>query len=88
MNKQRLILFVPLAILLLLGVLFWRGLSLNPGEKPSALINKPFPEFNLSLLPAEENPANLIRASRSNIIGQVSLVNVWATWCVTCRAEH
>jgi cytochrome c biogenesis protein CcmG, thiol:disulfide interchange protein DsbE len=88
MNKQRLILFVPLAILLLLGVLFWRGLSLNPNAKPSALINKPFPEFNLALLPAEENPNNLTRATRENIIGQVSLVNIWATWCVTCRAEH
>lgn len=88
MNKQRLILFVPLAFFLLLAVLFWRGLSLNPSEKPSALVNKPFPEFTLSLLPAEENPKDLIQASRKDIVGRVSLVNVWATWCVTCRAEH
>ncbi len=88
MSKQRLVLFIPLAILLLLGLLFWRGLSLNPNEKPSALINKPFPEFTLPLLPAKENPEGLLHASRKHIIGHVSLVNIWATWCATCRAEH
>jgi cytochrome c biogenesis protein CcmG, thiol:disulfide interchange protein DsbE len=88
MNKQRLFLFIPLIIFLFLGILFWRGLSLNPAEKPSALINKPFPEFTLSVLTAVENPQNLIQASRKDIIGRVSLVNVWATWCATCRAEH
>jgi len=88
MNKQRLILLIPLAIFMLLGILFFKGLSGNPSDMPSALIDKPFPEFNLPLLPAEENPRNLIQASRKNIIGQVSLVNVWGTWCVTCRSEH
>jgi cytochrome c biogenesis protein CcmG, thiol:disulfide interchange protein DsbE len=86
--KQRLFLFIPLIVFVLLGILFWRGLSLNPKEKPSALVNKPFPEFNLSVLPAAENPPNLQTASRKDIVGRVSLVNVWATWCVTCRAEH
>jgi cytochrome c biogenesis protein CcmG/thiol:disulfide interchange protein DsbE len=88
MTKQRLVLLIPLAIFLLLGILFWRGLSLNPGEMPSALINKPFPEFNLPVIPAKENPENLIRATTKDLIGRVSLVNVWGVWCVTCRAEH
>jgi cytochrome c biogenesis protein CcmG, thiol:disulfide interchange protein DsbE len=84
MTKQRLILLIPLAIFLLLGILFWRGLSLNPGEMPSALLNKPVPVFTL----AEENPQQLLQASNQNLLGQVSLLNVWATWCTTCRIEH
>jgi cytochrome c biogenesis protein CcmG, thiol:disulfide interchange protein DsbE len=87
MNK-RLFLFIPLVFFVLLGVLFWRGLSLNPNEKPSALVNKPFPEFTLSVLAAVENPQHLVQSSRKDIIGRVSLVNVWATWCTTCLAEH
>jgi cytochrome c biogenesis protein CcmG/thiol:disulfide interchange protein DsbE len=54
MNKQRLFLFIPLAIFVLLGVLFWRGLSLDPNEMPSALLNKPVPVFDLPVLPAPE----------------------------------
>ncbi len=88
MTKQRLILLIPLAIFLLLGILFWRGLSLNPGEMPSALLNKPVPVFTLPVLPAEENPKQLVQASNQDLVGQVSLLNVWATWCTTCRIEH
>lgn len=88
MNKQRLFLFIPLAIFVLLGVLFWRGLSLDPNEMPSALLNKPVPAFDLSVLPAPENPQGLVKANQDMLKGKVSLLNVWATWCTTCRQEH
>ena len=88
MNKQRLFLFVPLAIFIVLAVLFWRGLSLDPTEMPSALLNKPVPVFELPVLPAPENPAGLSVANQDVFKGKVSLLNVWATWCVTCRQEH
>ena len=88
MTKQRLVLLVPLAIFLLLAILFWRGLSLNPNEKPSALINRAIPVFTMPVLPAEENPAQLTQASNQDLLGHVSLLNVWATWCTTCRIEH
>lgn len=87
MTKQRLILLVPLVIFLLLGILFWKGLSLDPNEMPSALISKPVPAFNLPVLPAEENPKELTQVSNHDVAG-VSLLNVWATWCTTCRIEH
>jgi cytochrome c biogenesis protein CcmG, thiol:disulfide interchange protein DsbE len=87
MTKQRLILLVPLAIFLLLGILFWVGLSLDPKVIPSALINKPVPVFALPVLPAEENPEGITQVSNQNITG-ISLLNVWATWCTTCRVEH
>jgi cytochrome c biogenesis protein CcmG/thiol:disulfide interchange protein DsbE len=87
-NKQRLFLFIPLIIFAILAVLFWRGLSLNPSEMPSALLNKPVPVFELPVLPAPENPQGLTSASQEMLKGKVSLLNVWATWCVTCRQEH
>lgn len=88
MNKQRLFLFIPLAIFVLLGVLFWRGLSLDPNEMPSALLNKPLPAFELPVLPAPENPQGLVSANQEMLKGKVSLLNVWATWCTTCKQEH
>jgi cytochrome c biogenesis protein CcmG, thiol:disulfide interchange protein DsbE len=83
MNKQRLFLFIPLAIFVVLVGLFFRGLSLDPNEMPSALLNKSVPKFSL---PRLENP----QETRTETIlhGKVSLLNVWATWCVTCRQEH
>lgn len=71
-----------LLFVLLLGLL-WRGLSLNPRELPSALLNKPVPNFILPSLLIENSSF-----SNRDLIGHVSLVNVWATWCTTCREEH
>ena len=88
MNKQRFFLFIPLAIFVVLGILFWRGLSLDPNEMPSALLNKPVPAFELPVLHAPENPNGLVSANQEMLKGKVSLLNVWATWCVTCRQEH
>lgn len=88
MNKQRLFLFVPLLTFIVLAIFFWRGLSLDPNAMPSALLNKPVPAFELPVLPAEENPPGLTTANQELLKGRVSLLNVWATWCVTCRQEH
>ena len=79
----RIKLFIPLIIFAVLAVLFWRGLSLDPTAMPSALIDKPFPQFSL---PKLSNESQL--ASREDVLGQIALVNVWATWCVSCRVEH
>jgi cytochrome c biogenesis protein CcmG, thiol:disulfide interchange protein DsbE len=83
MNKQRLFLFIPLVIFTVLGILFWRGLSLDPNKMPSALLDKPVPVFSL---PRLEN----LQETRTESIfkGQLTLLNVWATWCETCHAEH
>lgn len=83
MNKQRLLLFIPIVLFLALALLFWRGLSLNPNDMPSALLNKPVPKFSL---PRLENTAET--RSENILQGHVSLLNVWATWCETCREEH
>ena len=80
---QRLKLFLPLIIFAGLALLFWRGLSLDPNAMPSALIDKPMPSFKLPTLEDEQTPVD---ASLFN--DQVTLLNVWATWCVACRVEH
>jgi len=83
MSKQRLLLFIPVVVFVVLVLFFFRGLSLDPNEMPSALLNKPVPKF---LLPRLVNPQEV--RSESLLQGKVSLLNVWATWCATCREEH
>jgi cytochrome c biogenesis protein CcmG/thiol:disulfide interchange protein DsbE len=74
---------VPLAIFIVLAAFLYRGLSLDPKKVPSPLVGKPMPEFSL---PRLKNPAASI--SDTDIKGKVSILNIWATWCVSCRAEH
>jgi len=68
-----------IALVVVLGV----GLSLNPREVPSPLVGKPVPAFDAERLRFPD-----LRISNADLAGQVSLVNVWATWCVGCRVEH
>lgn len=59
------------------------GLQKDPSELPSPYIDKAAPDFDLVSL---ENPER--RVSSADLQGKMSLVNVWATWCVGCREEH
>ncbi len=82
-SRKRTIL--PISIIALLFVLLYTGLYLNPRHESddSPMIGKSAPGFDLPdlLVPGE-------RFSRADLNGQVSLVNIWATWCPSCRAEH
>jgi len=80
---RRFILFLPLVVFLGIGIFLYRGLQLDPTELPSALLNKPIPEFSLSSL---YNPEHMLTAA--DLKGQPALVNVWATWCPSCKEEH
>ncbi|PXF29320.1 hypothetical protein WH50_21345 [Pokkaliibacter plantistimulans] len=75
--------FLPLIVAFGLGVLFWQSLGKDPSTLPSALINKPLPDFSL---PTVEKSSELISAAR--LKGQPVLLNVWATWCPSCHMEH
>ncbi len=74
---------VPLGIFLVLVVFLGVGLGLNPRQVPSPLIDRPAPAFVLPQLHAPDKPIGP-EAMR----GQVWLLNVWASWCVSCRQEH
>lgn len=87
MNRK--LLFIPLAIFLALAlVLLWQLMRNAQGDSPtnleSALIGKPLPAFKLEIL---DRPGE-VYDSASLITGKPLLLNVWATWCPTCRAEH
>jgi cytochrome c biogenesis protein CcmG/thiol:disulfide interchange protein DsbE len=73
----------PLLLFLLLAGLLYRGLSLDPKIVPSPLIGKAMPVFTLPRL-ADANAT----LSDTDLRGKVSALNIWATWCVSCRAEH
>jgi cytochrome c biogenesis protein CcmG, thiol:disulfide interchange protein DsbE len=74
---------IPLLLFVLLAGLLYRGLSLDPKIVPSPLIGKPMPSFTLTRL---DDPDKTI--SDADLKGKVSMLNVWATWCTSCRAEH
>jgi cytochrome c biogenesis protein CcmG/thiol:disulfide interchange protein DsbE len=74
---------VPLAIFIVLVAFLGIGLGLNPREVPSPLINKPAPAFQL---PQLHRPDQTL--SQQEMKGRVWLLNVWASWCVSCREEH
>jgi cytochrome c biogenesis protein CcmG/thiol:disulfide interchange protein DsbE len=80
---KRPLLLIPAIIFAVVAILLAVGLNLNPREVPSPLIGKPVPTFELSRL--KDPQATL---GSADLTGRVSLVNVWATWCVSCRAEH
>jgi cytochrome c biogenesis protein CcmG/thiol:disulfide interchange protein DsbE len=83
--QKRLIYILPLAIFLILVIHFSIGLTRDPGVLPSALINKPVPEFNLSPI---EGSTKKGFSNNSLKKGNVSVVNVFASWCLPCRTEH
>ncbi len=72
-----------LGVFAAIGLLLAYGLRLDPRRIPSPLIGKPVPEF--SLPPVKGRALGL---SSADLVGEVSLVNVFASWCVACREEH
>lgn len=79
MNKY----LLPLIAVVILIPILVLGLRSDPSQLPSQYIGKPAPEFDLPTLRDPEK-----RVSTADLSGGFSLVNIWATWCAGCRAEH
>ena len=75
--------FAPLALFLGLSMILFLGLDKDPSILPSALVDKEFPEFDLMVLDDEHR-----QITREELLGDVTLVNVWASWCYACSVEH
>lgn len=74
---------IPLILFIIMAVFLALGLNLKPTEIPSPFINKPTPVFSAPKLDVPEE-----KLTPADLKGQVWLFNVWASWCVSCRAEH
>ncbi|MAZ06391.1 DsbE family thiol:disulfide interchange protein [Marinobacter sp. SS8-8] len=80
---KRFLLFLPLLVAVVIGVVLFAGIGKDPTKLESALIGKPVPEFGLQEL---RNPDTML--DQSLFRGRVTLLNVWGTWCPACRDEH
>lgn len=79
----RWIYLLPLSVLSVLMVVLYLGLGLNSRLLPSPLIGQPVPQF---FLPKMGELDEAIRGT--DLKGEVSLLNIWATWCTSCKQEH
>ena len=73
--------YIPVSVFVVLAVVMWRGLYLDPKELPSMLIDKPLPAFALTTV---EGAA----ITQQDLPQQVFLLNVWGSYCLPCLIEH
>ena len=89
-RSASLLALVPLVLFLALSALFYIRLGAgDPSEVPSALIGKPVPDFRLDAIAGlTRDGAPVPGLSSADLAKGVSVVNVFASWCAPCRAEH
>jgi cytochrome c biogenesis protein CcmG, thiol:disulfide interchange protein DsbE len=84
-SRRTLLTFLPVIVFAALGLLFWKGLSGDPSTLPSTLINKRAPTFALPPIEGGTVPG---LATEDLAKGNVTIVNIFASWCGPCRNEH
>lgn len=81
--SRRWLYIAPLIVFVAMAIFLAIGLTRDAGKVPSPLVGKPVPEFRLPLVADPER-----ELGPADFRGEVYLLNVWATWCVSCRQEH
>lgn len=81
--NRRWILFTPLLIVFAIGVILYTAIGKDPTKLETARLNDPLPNF---ALPTLADASEIV--TQTKIKGEPSLLNVWATWCPSCRVEH
>ena len=80
--EPRLLMVLPIILIVILGAMYGYGLTYDPNKSPSRLIDKKIPAVNL---PALENTEIILSSADFK---KPALINIWASWCAACRAEH
>ncbi len=83
MDRKVLFALIPVLLFLALIYILAQGLKRDQQQIPSALLNKPLPDFNLTDLYDEQLIYN-----NQTLLGEIALINVWASWCPPCAKEH
>ena len=74
---------IPLGLFLLLCAIFGFGLTRDPGALPTEMLDKPFPDFEITTLYDETS-----YVTEDVLKGEISLVNIFGSWCASCVTEH
>ncbi|GMU44103.1 MAG: DsbE family thiol:disulfide interchange protein [Xanthomonadales bacterium] len=74
---------IPLLVFAAIVLLLWSGIGKDPRVLPSVLIGRPAPQFSA---PELRDPG--VQHDRASLLGKPFLLNVFASWCPTCRIEH
>ena len=82
--NRRVFFLIPLAVFLVLASYFAVGLTKDPKRLPSMLEGKPVPDFDLKPIKGRDNKG----FASTDLKGRITLVNIFGSWCVACRAEH
>ena len=81
--NRRFLYILPLVVFAVIAAYFAVGLTKDPRAIPSVLIDTPVPEFALGPITGRDRGF-----SRQDLKGEVSLVNIFGSWCFACRVEH
>lgn len=88
MPTKRLIFFLPVAVFMVIATYFAIGLTKDPSTLPSVLIDTPVAEFKLPPIKNRPNPGREWGLASADFTGEVALVNIFGSWCVSCQIEH
>lgn len=80
---RRLLLFIPLLLVVGFSLILWRGIGQDPNNQDDAILGRPLPDISAENLLSPGQSVSL-----HSLAGKPLILNVWASWCPNCKAEH